>query len=249
MFAQVVCNSEGVGELRGVIFDFNGTMVFDEKFHMAAWKKFLAEKLGEEISDEEYRNNFQAIPADVTVRKYFDKVGDAEIVELVAEKEKIYRELCKADDDWKLADGLEKFLDMLKENKIPFTIATSAPLENVKFFFENINLAKWFNFEYVVYDDGTLPGKPAPDIFLKAAEVLGVEISDCVIFEDSRSGIRAAKHAHANKIVGVTSTLSEEELLQVGANVAIADYKNLDLLSDLITREDFINDQFIERAF
>lgn len=220
--------------MRGVIFDFNGTMVFDEKFHMAAWRKFLLEKVGCEITDEEYRNNFQSVPAGDTVRKYFDKVDDAEIIELVAEKEKIYRELCIESGEFKFAEGLENFLDKLKENNIPRTIATSAPLENVKFFFDNINLANWFNFEYVVYDDGTLPGKPAPDIFLKAAEVLGVEISDCVIFEDSRSGIRAAKHAHANKIVGVTSMLTEEEILKLGANVAIADYKNLDLLSELV---------------
>ncbi len=221
--------------MRGVIFDFNGTMVFDEKFHVAAWRKFMLEKVGLEITDDEYKNNFQAIHAGETIRKYLNQeIGDAELAELIAEKEKMYREFCIDSGEFKFAAGLDKFLDKLKENKIPCTIATSAPLDNVKFFFDNINLADWFNFEYVVYDDGTLPGKPAPDIFLKAAEVIGVEISDCVIFEDSRSGIKAAKHAGAYKIVGVTSTLSAEELLQLGANVAIEDYRNLNLLLELV---------------
>ena len=96
-------------------------------------------------------------------------------------------------------------------------------------------MAKWFDLEYVVYNDGTLPGKPAPDIFLKAAEVIGVEISDCVIFEDSRSGIKAAKCAGAYKIIGVNSTIATEELLQVGANVTISDYKNLNLLLEFVS--------------
>ena len=224
--------------MRGVIFDFNGTMVFDEKFHELAWKKFFSDKIDREIDDDEYQRNFQGVNVDMILEKYLgQKISREEIAELTEEKEKIYRELCLESGEFKFADGLENFLDELKKNNIPRTIATAAGLNNVKFFFENLNLAKWFNLEYVVYDDGTLPGKPAPDIFLKAAEVIGAEISDCIIFEDSRSGIKAAKISGAFKVVGVTSTLDEETLKNRGAAEVIADFTDLEFLTGLLNED------------
>lgn len=222
--------------MRGVIFDFNGTMVFDEKFHVSAWRKLISDKTGYEITDEEYQDNCQGIHADVIIKRYFkQKMGDFEIAELINEKEENYRRLCIESGKFKLVEGLEDFLNALKKNKIPCTIATSAPLDNVKFYFDNLNLENWFDFEYVVYNDGTLPGKPEPDIFLKAAEVIGVEISDCTVFEDSRSGIKAAKHAGTYKIMGITSTHDKNHLLEVGADMSIANYKNLNLLLEFIS--------------
>lgn len=224
--------------MRGVIFDFNGTMVFDEKFHAQAWKKFFSDKIDREIDDDEYQRNFQGVNVDVILEKYLgQKVSREEIAELTEEKEKIYRDLCLESGEFKFADGLENFLDELKKNNVPRTIATAAGLNNVKFFFENLNLAKWFNLEYVVYDDGTLPGKPAPDIFLKAAEVIGAEISDCIIFEDSRSGIKAAKRAAAHKVIGITSTLDEETLRERGATEVIADFTELEFLIGLLNED------------
>lgn len=222
--------------MRGVIFDFNGTMVFDEKFHELAWRKFFSEKIDREIDSDEYQKNFQGVNVDVILEKYLgQKVSREEIAELTEAKEKIYRQLCLESGEFKFADGLENFLDELKKNNIPRTIATAAGLNNVKFFFDNLNLAKWFNLEYVVYDDGTLPGKPAPDIFLKAAEVIGAEISDCIIFEDSRSGIKAAKTSGAFKVVGITSTLDEKTLLERGASEVIDDFTDLKFLMKLLT--------------
>lgn len=221
--------------MRGVIFDFNGTMVFDEKFHASAWKKFFSEKIDMKISDEDYQKFFQGVNVNVILEKFFNKkFSDEELAELTEEKEKIYRDLCLASGEFKLVDGLENFLDELKKNHVPRTIATAAGLNNVKFFFKNLNLSKWFNREYVVYDDGTLPGKPAPDMYLKAAEVIGVEISDCIIFEDSRSGIKAAKRSRAHKVVGLTSTLDKEILLERGASEIISNYTDLKFLMGLV---------------
>ena len=224
--------------MRGVIFDFNGTMVFDEKFHLAAWRKFFAEKIGREISDEEYQKYFQGLNVGEILEKFLGKkISGEELAELTEEKEKIYREICIESGEFKLVDGLENFLDALKKNNIPRTIATAAGLDNVKFFFEQLNLSEWFNREYVVYDDGTLPGKPAPDIFLKAAEVIGAEISDCIIFEDSRSGIKAAKRSGAYKIVGITSTHDKEILLERGATDVIDDFTDLKFFTELLCED------------
>lgn len=224
--------------MRGVIFDFNGTMVFDEKFHAVAWKKFIEEKTGVKISDEDYQQYCQAVNAKVTVEKFLQKKFDnEELAELIEEKEKFYRQIALESGEFKFVDGLENFLNELKKNNVPRTIATAAGLNNVKFFFDYFKLANWFNLEYVVYDDGTLPGKPEPDMYLKAAEVIGVEISDCIIFEDSRSGIKAAKNSGAYKIVGITSTFDEKTLLELGVSKVITDFTNSDSLLELICED------------
>ena len=224
--------------MRGVIFDFNGTMVFDEKFHAMAWRKFIEEKADVKISDEDYQKYCQGVNANVIIEKFLQKKFDAdELAELVEEKEKFYRQIAVDSGEFKLVDGLEKFLDELKKNNVPMTIATAAGLNNVKFFFEHFNLSKWFNREYVVYDDGTLPGKPEPDMYLKAAEVIGMEISDCIIFEDSRSGIKAAKNSGAYKVVGITSTFDEKTLLERGVAKAISDYTDLKSLLELVCED------------
>lgn len=60
----------------------------------------------------------------------------------------------------------------------------------------------------MIYNDGTLPGKPAPDLYLKAAQRLCVAPETCVIFEDSGAGIESAQRAGAKKVVGIASMKS-----------------------------------------
>lgn len=66
-------------------------------------------------------------------------------------------------------------------------------------------MERWFDPEKIVYDDGTLPGKPNPDIYLKAARTIGLAPSRCVVVEDAVSGIEAARRAGAGYIVAMDS--------------------------------------------
>ena len=141
------------------------------------------------------------------------------------EKEVYYRELCLNSPEFHLASGLPAFLDRLLEEKIPFTIATASGKKNVRFFFEHLELERWFDPEQVVYNDGTLPGKPEPDLYLKAAGRLAISPEDCIIFEDSLSGIEAAGRAGSRRIIGISSMKSEEELRQAGADEVWKDYE------------------------
>ena len=68
--------------------------------------------------------------------------------------------------------------------------------------------------------------KPAPDIFLKAAERLGLDPVDCVVFEDAKNGVQAAKSAGAY-CVGIASFFTENELITAGADVAVAGFTEL----------------------
>lgn len=216
-------------DAKAVLFDFNGTMFFDEKFQDRAWREFLEGKIGRKVTNEEFQKYVHGINAEVTLTYFLQRsFTRKEIVALEEEKEIVYRNLCLSHpEEFKLAEGLPEFLDELKEKKVPVTIATASAINNVKFFFEHLNLGKWFDIGKVVYNDGSFHGKPEPDIYLLAAKKLGVEIRDCAVFEDTVPGMTAGVRAGAKKIVGVASMLSEEEILCIeGVTGVIEDYRD-----------------------
>lgn len=216
-------------KIKGVLFDFNGTMFYDGEIQETSWRTYLQRKIGREVTEDEFQEYVHGRNADITLPYFLGKeLSKKEIEELAEEKEIAYRELCLADKNkFKLASGLIEFLDYLKESKIPFTIATASGLNNVKFFFEHLGLAKWFDMQNVVYDDGTIPGKPEPEIYIRAANKIGIPINECMVFEDSKSGIISAHRAGAYKIVGVASMSNKEDMLKIGGlDEIIGDYKN-----------------------
>lgn len=216
--------------MKGIIFDFNGTMLYDGKILEESWKRFLEEKTGRTVTEEDFQKRVHGRNADVTLRYFLgETLSVNELERLEEEKEVYYRELCLNSPDFHLAPGLPAFLDRLREEKIPFTIATAAGKNNVRFFFEHLNLERWFDPEQVVYNDGTLPGKPEPDLYLKAAGRLAISPEDCIIFEDSLSGIEAARRAGSRRIIGISSMKSEEELRQAGADEVWGDYEGAEL--------------------
>jgi len=190
-------------KIKGAIFDFNGTLFWDTAFHDLAFDIFL-EKHDLQLTDEEKRVKIhgQANP-DIMRGIFGNQLSEKEITDYTQDKESIYRQLCI--NDLKLAPGAEDFFDFLKEKEIPFTIATSAGIENVSFYFENMNMNRWFRLDKVAYNNGTFRGKPFPDVFLAAAKKLDVLPEETIIFEDSIVGIEAAENAGAGKIYIVNS--------------------------------------------
>lgn len=216
--------------IKGVIFDFNGTMFYDGRIQETSWRTYLQRKIGRKVTDDEFQEYVHGRNAVNTLLYFLNKeLSKKEIEEISEEKEVIYRELCLADKNiFKLANGLTAFLDYLKERKIPFTIATASGLNNVKFFFKHLNLANWFDINNVVYDDGTIPGKPEPEIYIRAADKIGIPINECMIFEDAESGILSAHRAGAYKIIGVASMFDKEAMLRIdGVDEVIEDYRSV----------------------
>ena len=96
-------------------------------------------------------------------------------------------------------------------------------------FLKELNLPKWFDVEKIVYDDGTIPGKPQPDIYLKAANKLGLEPKDCIVVEDAISGINAAYAAGIGKIIAIASLESPDIYKELPyVNQIIKDFSNFD---------------------
>lgn len=214
-------------DIKGILFDFNGTMFYDEAFQTDSWKTFLENKLGRTVTDEEMQIYVHGRNAKETFDYFFQRdVSLEESNVLEEEKEVIYRSLClSSPEKFHLAEGLPEFLDELKKCSIPFTIATASGFQNVKFFFEQLRLDRWFDLDKVVYNDGTFPGKPEPDIYLRAAGKIGTDIHNCIVFEDARSGIQAAYRAGAQKVIGVASMLDMDDLSAMeGVCGVIRDY-------------------------
>ncbi|MDO5547076.1 MAG: HAD family phosphatase [Eubacteriales bacterium] len=190
-------------EKQAVIFDFNGTMFFDTIFQLNAWNQVLADHQMDPIPEEEYRNVLCGRGSMETVRYIWgDRLTEEESTRYRMKKKDYYQQLCLSDPEhFCLVPGLEAYLDALCENEIPFTIATSASPYSVDFYFENLHLDRWFRRENVVCNDRFKKGKPAPDLFLVAAEVLGVKPEDCLVFEDANAGIRAANAAGIGSVI------------------------------------------------
>jgi beta-phosphoglucomutase len=211
-----------------VIFDLDGVIVNSNWAHEQAIREFC-QLHGLTLSDEDLktrifgRRNKEWIP-ELLGRDL--KLTDIE--RLSREKEAIFRRIFEFHVT-PLA-GLLPFLWKLKKGNIPVAVATSAPEENVSFLLGKLNLYSFFD---VILDASDVrTGKPDPEIYLRAAERLGMSPERCVIFEDSLTGILAAKRA-GSKVVGVTTTHGHAELgfsdfvIENFVNITLANLSNL----------------------
>ena len=193
--------------MKGIIFDFNGTLYWDSQLHYDAWREYSKLLRGFEFSDEEMRDKMFGHTNEDIIEYAIGKKPTKEMVEKYGkEKEALYRKRCPLDlESFKLAPGAIEFLDFLKENNIPRTIATMSEWDNVEFYIKEFHLGNWFDINKIVYSDGTIPGKPAPDIFKIAAEKIGLSPADCVVVEDAIAGIKSAQSAGIGKIFAIAS--------------------------------------------
>ncbi len=192
---------------KGIIFDFNGTLYWDSAKHKQAWREFSKELREKPFTDEEMVKYMFGRTNEEIIRYAIGKQPTPEMVEDCGQrKEEFYRQMCLNDvDNFCLAPGAEEFLDFLKENHIPTTIATMSDKGNVDFYVKHFHLGKWFDVDKIVYADGIIPGKPAPDIYEIAAQNLGLEPKECIVVEDALSGIESARSAGIGKIIAICS--------------------------------------------
>jgi beta-phosphoglucomutase len=203
-----------------VIFDMDGVLTDNFKWHLLAWETFC-KKHKKHISAEEFRAHVFGGNNPDHLRYIFGSgISESLIQEYSHEKESIYRELYR--DHIRPVNGLTDFLHELKALNIPMGIATSAERDNVDFILEAIHCKGYFD---VIVDSSMISkGKPDPEVFLKAAALLGSIPEDCVIFEDSLKGIEASLRA-GMKVVGVATTHYYAELTE--AHKVISDFSTI----------------------
>ena len=218
--------------MEAVIFDFNGVLWWDGHLQDKAWKAYSSEFRGSPLSDEEMAVHVHGRNNRHTLEYLLDEeVTGSRLEEMSEEKETVYRDLCLGQGtSFELSPGAVELLDFLVEHQIPHTIATASARPNVDFFVKHLQLNRWFDSKKIVYNDGLKAGKPAPDFFLKAASLLGQESGQCVVVEDSLSGMAAARAAGIGTIIALGPDRDHEELALVdGVDLVIESLRDFPL--------------------
>ena len=204
------------------IFDMDGTLVDNMRFHTEAWGKMLAEN-GVEMNAHDFlvktagKTNREILPT------VFGAISDERILELGNRKESLYQELFLPQR--KTVDGAFEFLEAAQKLGVKMAVATAAPVMNVEFILDGLDLRRFFDAITTAAD--VSEGKPNPEIFLKSAEKLGVEPQNCLVFEDALGGFEAAHRARM-KSIGISTVNSTEDILKCGSVVeAHQDFSNL----------------------
>lgn len=217
--------------VKGVIFDFNGTLFYDTPQQEKAWREFAWQNFRRDISDQEFKELVHGRNTDFTLEYLAGcNLSKAEVDAYVKAKETVYIDICEKDpQNTHLNSGAERLLDELKERSLPLAIATAAPKINIDYYIKKFNLECWFSLDKIIYNDGTIKGKPAPDFYLKAAQALQLDAKDCLVFEDAISGIQAAYNANIGKIVAITTTDMVEKIKRMAELCAVIDsFDNFD---------------------
>ncbi len=198
----------------GIIFDFNGVLWWDGHLQVKAWQHYANALRGRSLSEEELAIHMHGRTNRHLISYLLNReiIGE-ELVKLTEEKESEYRQLCLSEGRFfALSPGAVDLLNFLKEFDIPRTIATASERKNLDFFVDNLELSRWFHIPEIVYDNGAFPGKPAPDIYLRAAANLKLKPSECIVVEDAYSGIQAACAAGIGYIIAIGPRSNHQNL-------------------------------------
>lgn len=220
-----------MSELRGFLFDLDGTLIDSMPCHHDAWVAWHARR-GLAIDADAFFAATAGRSNDEILADMFPAATPAERVAMADEKERLYREF--AATRLALVDGAASFVERSRAAGARLAVCTAATPENMALAFARFPIRDWV--ETVVSPADGLRGKPHPDIFLEAARRLGLPPAHCLVFEDAPLGIEAARRA-GMKAVALTTTLPAPAFAGYPNLIAsAADFRALDPLA--LTKED-----------
>jgi beta-phosphoglucomutase len=199
-----------------VIFDLDGVIVSTDHYHRQAWQR-LADELGLPLTEAQAqatRGVDRMASLAIVLGDAAARFTDAEKVALSKRKNEMYQTLIRQISARDLLPGVHTLLGELEAASVPCAIGSAS--KNAAAVLEQMGIAR--RFAVIVTGHDFVHGKPAPDVFLTAAERLGVSPARCVVFEDAAAGIEAA-HAGGMKAIGVGHP----------ANIAAAERRIADL--------------------
>jgi beta-phosphoglucomutase family hydrolase len=206
------------------IFDMDGTLVDNMSFHERTWLELLAGR-GVAVTAEEFHRRASGRTNPDILREFLgDRLEEDEVAEWTERKEALYREAYAP--HLQAIAGLHGFLESAHRLGVPLAVATSGTPGNVEFVLDGLRIGPLF--ATVVTGDEVARGKPDPEMFLTAAERLGVEPASCLVFEDSRAGVEAAIRAGMRVVVLATTPGIRELAGRAGVVSVVADYSELD---------------------
>ncbi len=199
---------------KGVLFDLDGVITDTAEYHYLAWKK-LADDLGISI-DRQFNEKLKGVSREDSLRLILEHGGrekdfsGTEFNQLAKSKNDNYVEMIQAVSPKDVYPGILELLKALKKADIKISLASAS--KNGPFLLKQMELTDYF--DGIADPAAVRAGKPAPDIFILAAEVVGLAPNECIGIEDAQAGISAIKASGAFP-VGVGSAK------QLGDDIAI----------------------------
>ncbi len=196
-----------------LVFDLDGVIVDSNRVHSEVWREYLR-RCGREVP-EDFDLRMFGRRNDEIVRAVFGRdLEPAEVFRHGAEKEKLYREMMGPVLRARLVPGVASFLE--RHRDMPMAVASNAEPANVDFVLEGSGLRKYFR--AVVDGHQVERPKPDPEIYFRAAALLGISPTNCIVFEDSKTGVEAARAACA-RVVAVNAAQPASGIPQVEMSV------------------------------
>ena len=205
---------------KAIIFDLDGVIVDTAKFHYLAWRK-MANDLDFDITldQNEKLKGVSRVNSLQQILGWGNKtVTEAEFEQLMKSKNEDYLARIAHMNEDDLLPGVKKTLDYLTENQIPFALGSAS--KNARPILKGLKIEK--RFKAIVDGNDVTKAKPDPEVFLIAAENLGVPPQDCIVFEDSVAGVEAANAAGM-----VSIGIGDKEILKE-ADYNFADFTEID---------------------
>lgn len=189
-----------------VIFDVDGVLTDSYRPHFLSWQRMFGEQ-GVEFTEETFRGTFGRTNRDILLELYRGDVTEEQIVQWGDRKEVLYREIIT--ERFEPIPGAVELIDALAAAGFTLAVGSSGPPENIRVTLDKLGRAD--RFAAIVTGADVVRGKPDPQVFLLAAERLGVPRSRCAVVEDAPQGVEAANRAGMASI-GLTGTTTREKL-------------------------------------
>ena len=203
-----------------VIFDMDGVICHTNPYHSMAFREFFSTR-NLAPTDEEFAEHMFGKSNKYILTHFLKRLIEGEeFVQLENEKEGLFRKIYEPHVI--PIKGIVEFIDDLKSNGARIGVATSAPYANLELILSKVEISQHLG--SVMASEDVKKHKPDPEVYLTSADNLGVSPQQCVVFEDSFSGVTAALNANM-KVVGVLSSHTKEELPP--CNMYVDDYTDL----------------------
>lgn len=218
--------------IRGVIFDMDGVLVNNTEAHIKAFELFC-ERYGVHGWREKLHSAFGMGNDDIMRLILPEEVILTHGMQLLGkEKEGIYREIYSP--EIRPLTGLIALLEELHRRGIPCAVGSSGCRENVDFVLESCHITPYF--DCIISGDRVTRCKPDPEIYLLAAEGLNLPPQECLVFEDAKMGITAARRAGIGRIAALATTLPRHILnTQTDADVVFDNFATITDLNTLLS--------------
>lgn len=221
-----------MAKIKAILFDLDGTLVDSEHFHFNTWNELLAES-DVQLEYEDFLKNYAGIPLPGNAKRLKELYGiTAPLETLIERKETLTVERLKT-EEIELMPYVQDTLDFFLAAGIEMVLVTASTRADVNEMFRKNGLGKYFSF--LVTRSDVQNSKPHPESYNLAVEKLGLDKAECLVFEDTLNGLKAAKAAEITCFV-IQANVDDHQKLAAADKI----FTNFQLAKDYLVRHQLI---------